>query len=150
MNVRLHPALRCTFDAEENVLRLVLKEPVEQENVPPEEWARDIVVYALKVSWLLRISKKYRSLTRHLHAAWEDVLETRLPGIRRCFVGQPQPQTANLMHFCFPAHPIPIPIPDKESGFDRKCPSGHSTEARTPVVRCASGHWIKGTRSDRF
>lgn len=49
MNVRLHPSVRCAFDAEENVLRLILKEPIEQENVPQQDWATEVVVYALKV-----------------------------------------------------------------------------------------------------
>jgi hypothetical protein len=87
MNVRLYPALRCTYDAAENVLRLVLKEPVEQENVPPEEWARDVVVYAVKVRRLLHIPTKHSYLTLHLFTAWEDVLETGFPGIRRSVVG---------------------------------------------------------------
>lgn len=48
MNVRLHPLVRCTYDPEGNALRLILKEPVEQENVPPEQWTQELVVYALK------------------------------------------------------------------------------------------------------
>jgi len=48
MNVRLHPLVRCTYDLEGNALRLILKEPVEQANVPPEQWTQELVVYALK------------------------------------------------------------------------------------------------------
>jgi hypothetical protein len=49
MNVRLHPLVRCTHDVEGGALRLILKEPAEQENVPPEQWTQELVVYALKV-----------------------------------------------------------------------------------------------------
>ncbi|KAF8888078.1 hypothetical protein BD779DRAFT_1525483 [Infundibulicybe gibba] len=43
MNVRLQPAVRCTLDEEENVLRLILTEPASREGD-----AREIVVYAMK------------------------------------------------------------------------------------------------------
>jgi len=49
MNLRMHPTVRCTYEAEENVLRLILQELVEQTNVPQEDWKKEIVVYALKV-----------------------------------------------------------------------------------------------------
>lgn len=49
MNVRVNASLRCTFDAEEHVLRIVLAETVESPEIPAEQWPREIVVYALKV-----------------------------------------------------------------------------------------------------
>lgn len=49
MNVRMNPTVRCIFDEEENVLRLVLKEFIEEENVPQKDWKGEIAVYALKV-----------------------------------------------------------------------------------------------------
>lgn len=49
MNVRLHPMLRCTFDAEEDVLRVVLQEPTQHDNVTFEKPSLEVVVYALKV-----------------------------------------------------------------------------------------------------
>ncbi|KAG6917101.1 hypothetical protein DXG01_003921 [Tephrocybe rancida] len=42
MNVRIHPSLRCTFDADENVLRIIHTKPVEQKD------ECEIVIYALK------------------------------------------------------------------------------------------------------
>jgi len=48
MNVRMHPTVRCTYEPEENVLRLILQELVEQPNVAQEDRKKEIVVYALK------------------------------------------------------------------------------------------------------
>ncbi|KAF9465611.1 hypothetical protein BDZ94DRAFT_1159842 [Collybia nuda] len=48
MNVRMHPTVRCIFDEDENVLRLVLKEFIEEKDVPQSEWKGEVVVYALK------------------------------------------------------------------------------------------------------
>ncbi|KAL4263307.1 RanBD1 domain-containing protein [Pleurotus pulmonarius] len=48
MNVRVNTSLRCTFDAEEHVLRIVLAETVESPDIPAAQWPREIVVYALK------------------------------------------------------------------------------------------------------
>ncbi|KDQ26398.1 hypothetical protein PLEOSDRAFT_1113056 [Pleurotus ostreatus PC15] len=48
MNVRVNTSVRCTFDAEEHVLRIVLAETVESPEIPAEQWPREIVVYALK------------------------------------------------------------------------------------------------------
>lgn len=53
MNVRVRPTMRCTFDAEDNVLRIVLKEAVEFGDGPPETRAQELVVYALKVCSIL-------------------------------------------------------------------------------------------------
>ncbi|KAJ8518555.1 hypothetical protein ONZ45_g4371 [Pleurotus djamor] len=50
MNVRLNTSVRCTYDAEEHILRVVLAEPVETPDVPVEQWPREVVVYALKPS----------------------------------------------------------------------------------------------------
>lgn len=44
MNVSVGPTVRCSFDAEDNVLRVVLKEAVEDGN-----GAQELVVYAIKV-----------------------------------------------------------------------------------------------------
>ena len=49
MNVRMHPTVRCTYEPEENVLRLVLHELVEHPKVVQEDRKKEIVVYALKV-----------------------------------------------------------------------------------------------------
>lgn len=48
MNIRMHPTVRCIFDAGENVLRLILKEAIEQKDVPSQDWKHEVVVYALK------------------------------------------------------------------------------------------------------
>ncbi|KNZ74986.1 hypothetical protein J132_05385 [Termitomyces sp. J132] len=42
LNIRLHPSIRCTFDASEKVLRVIVTEPVENKD------ELEIVVYALK------------------------------------------------------------------------------------------------------
>lgn len=49
MNVRVQPAVRCTFDSEDNVLRIVLKEAVEDSDGPAATRPQELVVYALKV-----------------------------------------------------------------------------------------------------
>jgi len=67
MNLRVHPTIRCSFVAEENVLRIVLKEAFgggnvgssAEESSEPQEGTGDavqsenmnkeVVVYALKV-----------------------------------------------------------------------------------------------------
>jgi len=49
MNVRLHPLVRCLFDEDSHVLRLILKEPVEKPNVPVEQRPQEVVIYVLKV-----------------------------------------------------------------------------------------------------
>lgn len=48
MNVRLTPAVKCIFDEEDLSLRVILAETVEREDVPVEQWAHEVVVYALK------------------------------------------------------------------------------------------------------
>ncbi|KAK0215829.1 hypothetical protein EDD85DRAFT_962616 [Armillaria nabsnona] len=48
MNVRLTPAVKCIFDEEELSLRVILAETIEREDVPVEQWAHEVVVYALK------------------------------------------------------------------------------------------------------
>jgi hypothetical protein len=48
MNVRVRPTVRCTFDEDDNVLRVVLMEAVECED-KEETRAQQLVVYALKV-----------------------------------------------------------------------------------------------------
>jgi len=66
LNVRLHPLVRCTYDTEAKALRLILKEPVEQENVPPEQWPQELVVYALKAG---RVPKEdFREFAKTLSA----------------------------------------------------------------------------------
>ena len=49
MSVRLRPAVRCTFDENEGVLRVVLKEAQEREDASSDRRKEDVVVYALKV-----------------------------------------------------------------------------------------------------
>ncbi|KAF8957138.1 hypothetical protein BDZ97DRAFT_122029 [Flammula alnicola] len=54
MNVRVQPTVRCTFVPEENVLRFILKEAVEQaagassESTSATETKQEIVIYAVK------------------------------------------------------------------------------------------------------
>lgn len=48
MNVSVRPTVRCTFDPEDNVLRIVLKEAVEYGDGAPETRTQELVVYALK------------------------------------------------------------------------------------------------------
>jgi hypothetical protein len=50
MNVRVRPTVRCTFDEEDNVLRIVLKEAVEHGDVSHS--AQELVIYALKVRYV--------------------------------------------------------------------------------------------------
>lgn len=52
MNVRVNHTVRCTYDAEEHVVRLILKESIEDPAVPPKDWATEVVIYALKVYFL--------------------------------------------------------------------------------------------------
>lgn len=55
MSVRLQPAVRCTFDENECVLRVVLKEAQERGDAFSDLRKEDIVVYALKVCVLLSL-----------------------------------------------------------------------------------------------
>ena len=51
MNVKVNNAVRFTYEAEENAIRLVLKEPVEGQLAnSSKEQQLEVVVYALKVS----------------------------------------------------------------------------------------------------
>ena len=50
MSVRLRPAVRCTFDEDQGVLRLTLKEATDEELLTPNVQRQQVVVYALKVS----------------------------------------------------------------------------------------------------
>ena len=47
MNVKVNSAVRCTYEPEENAIRLVLKEPVEGQL--GKEPQLEVVVYALNV-----------------------------------------------------------------------------------------------------
>lgn len=49
MSVRLRPIIRCSFNEDQNILRITLKESVEQKDVPMENWLQEVVIYALKV-----------------------------------------------------------------------------------------------------
>lgn len=51
MNVKVNATVRCSYDAEENAVRLVLKEPVISESTssPKKDAPLELVVYALKV-----------------------------------------------------------------------------------------------------
>lgn len=49
MNVRVRSTVRCTFDEEDNVLRVVLKEAVEYGDLASEAKPQELVVYAFKV-----------------------------------------------------------------------------------------------------
>jgi hypothetical protein len=47
MNVRMQPTVRCTFDAQENIMRVALKEL--QDKSDSESAAPQTVIYAFKV-----------------------------------------------------------------------------------------------------
>lgn len=49
MSVRLRPTVRCSFDEDQGILRIVLKEAIEQDDVKSAD--QHVVVYALKVCW---------------------------------------------------------------------------------------------------
>jgi len=55
MNVLVRPTVRCTFDEEDSVLRIILKEAVEYGDEAVEPKPQELVVYALKRG---RVSKK--------------------------------------------------------------------------------------------
>ena len=73
MNIRVHPTVRCSFIAEENVVRIVLKEAVggssssaeessesqagtrDRDAVQSENRNQEVVVYALKVTYVSKI-----------------------------------------------------------------------------------------------
>jgi hypothetical protein len=48
MNIQMRPSIRCSYDAEESVLRVTLKELIQKENVSRDDWKSEVVVYALK------------------------------------------------------------------------------------------------------
>ncbi|PCH44524.1 hypothetical protein WOLCODRAFT_165216 [Wolfiporia cocos MD-104 SS10] len=48
MSVRLGSAVRCTFDEEQGVLRVMLKESEERVGVSPQRWEQKVVIYAVK------------------------------------------------------------------------------------------------------
>jgi hypothetical protein len=76
MNIRMHSNVHCTFDEEENALRLVLKEFIEEVGVPKKDWRGEVVVYALKVrspSIILRSEANHFILI-----AWKGMLEAGL------------------------------------------------------------------------
>lgn len=55
MNVKVDTTVRCTYEREENAIRLVLKEPVEGQLAGADkEQQLEIVVYALKVCFPLK------------------------------------------------------------------------------------------------
>ena len=49
MSTAIRPTVRCTFDEEQDALRLTLKEPVLDEQGNPVAGQLQVVVYALKV-----------------------------------------------------------------------------------------------------
>jgi hypothetical protein len=51
MNVLVRPTVRCTFDEEDSVLRIILKEAVEYGDEAVEPKPQELVVYALKVCY---------------------------------------------------------------------------------------------------
>lgn len=51
MNVRVRPTVRCTFDEEDSVLRVVLKETAENADGALETRPQELVIYALKVRY---------------------------------------------------------------------------------------------------
>ncbi|KAF8075252.1 hypothetical protein FPV67DRAFT_624457 [Lyophyllum atratum] len=48
MNVRMHPTIRCTFDAKENILRVILREAVVQKDASAQDAKREVTIYVLK------------------------------------------------------------------------------------------------------
>ncbi len=81
MNVRLTPAVKCIFDEEELSLRVILAEIIEREDVPVEQWAHEVVVYALKVC-IASLPLFGTTDTSGLKAR-KVLFETRLPRICR-------------------------------------------------------------------
>lgn len=99
MNVRVHPSIRCTLDAGENVLRLILKETVDKaENREPE-----LVVYALKVSNLPPIVMSIDSLSNPPPAR-KVLLEAGFPGLRKLLDGEPRLEASLIGLLIDPRH----------------------------------------------
>ncbi|KAF8643008.1 hypothetical protein AX16_009253 [Volvariella volvacea WC 439] len=48
MNIRIQTVMRCSYESEENTLRVIVRELVEKKDVPREQWKDELVVYALK------------------------------------------------------------------------------------------------------
>jgi hypothetical protein len=48
MNVRLAPTVRCTYNAEDGVLRVIHKEPIEPGDNVPTKASHQLVIYAIK------------------------------------------------------------------------------------------------------
>jgi len=60
MNVRVRPTVRCTYDEEDSVLRVILKEAVEFGEEGPETRPQELVVYALKVRYIFLCNQMLR------------------------------------------------------------------------------------------
>ncbi len=52
MSATIRPAVRCTFDEEQGILRITLKETVKREDGVNSGTSQQVVVYALKVGYL--------------------------------------------------------------------------------------------------
>ena len=86
MNIRVKPTVRCTFDAEEGVVRLVLKESVGSQEAGSEaqsgakEPTQEVVIYALKAR-TVRLNPRASPL--RIFLAWKVMLEAGLQGVCR-------------------------------------------------------------------
>ena len=88
MNIRVKPTVRCTFDAEEGVVRFVLKESVGSQEAGSEaqsgakESTQEVVVYALKAR-IVRLnpraspSRIFFSLEGHARSRTSRSLQSR-------------------------------------------------------------------------
>lgn len=75
MNVALQPAVRCHYDARENILRIVL---MEQVAVDGKEAKEEVAIYALKVCHKVFTSWSVRLISRCAAGAF---IEGRLQGL---------------------------------------------------------------------
>jgi hypothetical protein len=88
MNVRLHPLVRCSFDKEAHVLRLILREPIEKADVPAEQWPQELVIYVLKVRWQFTRSTLASVFNYHLCGSAGSGTQGKLPVVCGCPVGE--------------------------------------------------------------
>ena len=74
MNVLVRPTVRCTFDEEDSVLRIILKEAVEYGDEAAEPRPQELVVYALKVcyNFLCDLAQAYGA-NINCHVAWKSL-----------------------------------------------------------------------------
>jgi len=75
MNVALQPAVQCSYDAGENILRVIL---MEQVTVDGKEVKDEVAIYALKVCHKVFKSWSVQLISRHAAGAF---IKGRLQGL---------------------------------------------------------------------